>query len=465
MFLDKYKKIHCIGVGGIGISAVAKFLVVKGKAVSGSDAQASMIIDNLAKGLLVKGLGAAKPVHPEVWIGSHPEKISKDIDLIVYSEAVPIEDPERAKAAELGIPQLGHFDFLGELSKEYRTICVTGTNGKSTTTAMTGKIFEEAGLDPTVFVGTLVPGWELGNLRVGKSDILIIEGDEYKQKMVKLWPETTVITNIAEDHLDVYRDLEHIVATFAECADKTTKMVILNRDDKNSMRLMNAQRREFGHYATPVYYRINQRNVVPGGQEFVFSGPMDLGSIELRIPGEFNAYNAVAAASVAREYGIHMTHIQKALKAFPGVWRRFERVGEYKGAEIISDYGHHPDAIRGTLEAAHELFPGRRVVLCFQPHQHSRTKALFADFVKSFADADVVVLPEIYHVEGRNEEEGKISSQDLLDALKPNFDKPMFYAKDLIEAQAILEKEIKAGDVVLIMGAGSVDEIVRKLVK
>jgi UDP-N-acetylmuramate--alanine ligase len=160
-----------------------------------------------------------------------------------------------------------------------------------------------------------------------------------------------------------------------------------------------------------------------------------------------------------------MTHIQHAMKAFPGVWRRFERVGEYKGAEIISDYGHHPDAIRGTIEAARELFPNRRVVLCFQPHQHSRTKALFADFVKSFAYADVVVLPEIYHVEGRNEEEGKISSQDLLDALKPSFDKPMFYAKDLSEARKVLEQEIKAGDVVLIMGAGNIDEVARKLVK
>jgi UDP-N-acetylmuramate--alanine ligase len=453
MFLDQYTRVHCIGVGGIGISAVAKFLVVKGKSVSGSDATASAIVDG------------AEKVGVKTWIGAKPENISKDIDLIVYSEAVPTDHPERAKAAELGIPQMGHFDFLGELSKEYRTICVTGTNGKSTTTAMTGKIFEEAGLDPTVFVGTLVPGWELGNLRVGASDILIVEGDEYKQKMVKLWPETTVITNIAEDHLDVYRDLDHIIATFAECADKTKGMVLLNRDDKNSMRLMNPHRREFGHYATPVYYRINQRKVVPGGQEFVFDGPLDLGSIELRVPGEFNSYNAVAAAAVAREYGIHMTHIQKAMKAFPGVWRRFERVGEYKGADIISDYGHHPDAIRGTIEAAREMFPNRRVVLCFQPHQHSRTKALFADFVKSFADADVVVLPEIYHVEGRNEEEGKISSKDLLDELKSTFDKPTFYAKDLKATQKVLEKEITAGDVVLIMGAGNIDEVARKLVK
>ncbi len=425
MFLDQYTRIHCIGVGGIGISAVAKFLVVKGKEVSGSDATASAIVDGVTK------LGA------QTWIGADADKITEDINLIVYSEAVPVDDPERAKATELGIPQLGHFDFLGELSKEYRTICVTGTNGKSTTTAMTGKIFEDAGLDPTVFVGTLVPGWELGNLRVGASDILIIEGDEYKQKMVKLWPETTVITNIAEDHLDVYRDLDHIIATFQECAHKTTGAVILNADDQNSLQLISAKLKKYSS--------------------------AEAEQIRLKIPGAFNRMNALAALSVAREYAIADQLALDSLAEFPGVWRRFERVGEYKGAEIISDYGHHPDAIRGTIEAARELFPDRRVILCFQPHQHSRTKALFAEFVKSFAGADVVVLPEIYHVEGRNEEEGNISSADLLESLKASFDKLTFYAKDLVETESILAREIKAGDVVLIMGAGNIDTVARQL--
>jgi len=427
VFLDNYKKIHCIGVGGIGISAIAKFLVVKGKSVSGSDATASAIIDGVSK------LGVT------TWIGSNAEKITKEIDLIVYSEAVPVDHPERVKATELGIPQLGHFDFLGELSKEYRTICVTGTNGKSTTTAMTGKIFEDAGLDPTVFVGTLVPGWELGNLRVGKSDILIIEGDEYKQKMVKLWPETTVITNIEEDHLDVYRDLDHIIATFQECVDKTTGAVLLNADDRNSMKLFSLK---------ALRYHTSEAE-----------------EITLKIPGAFNRMNALAALSVARQYAVNDTVSLASLAEFSGVWRRFERVGQYHGAEIISDYGHHPTAVAGTIEAAREFFPGRRIVLCFQPHQHSRTKALFADFVKSFMGADVVILPEIYHVEGRNEEEGKISSQNLLEALKSGFEKPMFYAKDLEEARGILEREIKEGDVVLVMGAGNVDLLARQLVK
>ncbi|MFA5946110.1 MAG: UDP-N-acetylmuramate--L-alanine ligase [Patescibacteria group bacterium] len=458
MFLDHYNRIHCIGVGGIGISAIAKFLVVKGKMVSGSDSASSRIVDGVAK------LGV------ETWIGSNAEKITKDIELIVYSEAVPEDDAERVRAKELGIKQLGHFDFLGELSKEYRTICVTGTNGKSTTTAMTGKIFEKAGLDPTVFVGTLVPGWELGNLRVGKGDILILEGDEYKRKMLKLHPETTLMTNIEEDHLDVYQDLADIESAFQQLGHQTKKTVFQNWFEQGRHIYCGdgtARLCFFGmELDAPLrfpYFRFGFKKA----KRVIEHGAQRLGDLLIKLPGEFNMMNALAARQLAREYEIADAVSNASLAEFPGVWRRFERVGLYHGAEIISDYGHHPTAVAGTIFAAREFFPGRRVILCFQPHQHSRTKALFADFVKSFAGADLIVLPEIYHVEGRNEEEGKISSHDLLKVFSEKVSSviPTFYAKDLGEAQAILEKEIKPDDVVLIMGAGNVDEIARRLVK
>ena len=216
MFIDAYKNIHCIGIGGIGISAIAKFLLAKGKAVTGSDAFASDITRELeARGIKVS-------------IGHAVENIPADVDLVVYTEAAQADNLERAEATRRGIKQLGHFDFLGELSKEYRTICVTGTNGKSTTTAMTGLIFEAAKLDPTVFVGSLVPGWKDGNLRIGQSDILILEGDEYKKKMLKLHPETTLITNVEADHLDVYRDLEDIEDAFHQLGMQTSKLVLQN---------------------------------------------------------------------------------------------------------------------------------------------------------------------------------------------------------------------------------------------
>lgn len=417
MFIDNYKKIHCLGIGGIGISAVAKFLLAHNKVVSGSDTTASDITRDLE----------AQGIH--ISIGHRAENLPADVDLIVYSEAVPADSPERVEAERRGILQLGHFDFLGQLSKDYRTVCITGTHGKSTTTAMTGLIFEAAGLDPTVFVGSLVPSWEDGNLRVGQSDILIIEGDEYKKKMLKLHPEVTLINNIEKDHLDVYKDLADIQAAFAQLEQQTSKKVLRpNRD-------------ELVNFAVP-----------------------------MKVPGEFNRLNAIGARMVAREFGIDDSVSNEALKNFPGIWRRFERVGQMTfpldkrgewGIEVISDYGHHPTAIKETLKAAKEFFPGRRIVLLFEPHQHSRTKELFDDFVTAFANADVAIISEIYHVEGRVAAEGEISSLDLVTAI--NSDK-VTYAKNLEEAETRLRSIVQANDVVIVMGAGVVDKIARNLV-
>ncbi len=425
--LEDAKHIHLIGAGGIGISAVGKFLLTQGKTVSGSDSTGSPIIDDLIR------RGAA------IKIGHEASNIPVECDLVVYTEAAGPENVERIEATKRGIPQLGHFGWLGELSKQYRTICVTGTNGKSTTTAMTGQIFVDAGLDPTVFVGSLVPGWELGNLRIGKSDILIIEGDEYKQKMVQLHPEVTVITNIEEDHLDVYRDLDHIVATFQQLVEQTSKSVFVNADDANSQKL--------------------------AGSMIARYGVNDVAGYELLVPGEFNRANAAAARVVAREFGVSDEVIKKSLESYRGIWRRFEVVGELNGATIVSDYGHHPTAIRGTLEGAKKFYAGRRIVLCFQPHQHNRTRELFDEFVSSFDQADALILVEIYGVTGRTDD-ATVSSYDLLAAVERRLghDRPMSYAKNLAEAEQQVRDLVKPGDVVLIMGAGDIDSVARKLV-
>lgn len=430
---ENVKHVHLIGAGGIGISAVGKYLLAKGIAVSGSDAKRSAITDDLA----ARGVTIA--------IGHAAEHIPDECDLVVYTEAAGEDNAERAEAARRGIRQLGHFGFLGELSKTMRTVCVTGTNGKSTTTAMTGKIFEAAGMDPTVFVGSLVPGWELGNLRIGASDILIVEGDEYKQKMVQLSPEVTTITNIEEDHLDVYRDLDHIIATFQQLVDQTLRAVFVNTDDANSQRL---QADTIDSYATS-----------------------NVDGVTLQVPGEFNRANAAAAQAAARAFGVADDVIKKALESYTGIWRRFERVGEVNGATIISDYGHHPTAIRATLAGAKEFFPGRRIVLCFQPHQHSRTKELFNEFTVSFDLADVVVLAEIYGVAGRTDAAGAVSSLDLVNAMQAAISagsdtaRPIEYAKDLAEAEEKIRTHMQPNDVVIIMGAGDVDEVARKLVQ
>ncbi len=424
--VDEARHIHLIGAGGIGISAVGKFLLAQGKTVSGSDSIGSPIIDDLMK------RGAA------IKIGHEAGNIPVECDLVVYTEAAGPDNVERIEAQKRGIPQLGHFGWLGELSKQYRTVCVTGTNGKSTTTAMTGQIFVDAGLDPTVFVGSLVPGWELGNVRIGQSDILIVEGDEYKQKMVQLHPEVTVITNIEEDHLDVYRDLDHIVATFQQLVEQTSKKVFINADDTNSQRLTGS---------SIAKYSIN-----------------DVVGYELLVPGEFNRANAATASAVAHEFGINAEVIRKSLESYRGIWRRFEVVGELNGATIVSDYGHHPTAIKATLEGAKKFYPGRRIVLCFQPHQHNRTRELFDEFVASFDLADALILVEIYGVKGRTDD-ATVSSCDLLAAVEARLghDRPLSYAKDLAAAEAEIRALIKPGDVVIVMGAGDIDEVARKL--
>lgn len=451
MFIDGYKNIHCIGIGGIGISAIAKFLLAKGKTVTGSDAFAS----NITRELEGRGIKIA--------IGHRAENIAADVDLVVYTEAAQSDNVERAEATRRGLKQLGHFDFLGELSKEYRTICVTGTNGKSTTTAMTGLIFEAAQLDPTVFVGSLVPGWKDGNLRIGGNDILILEGDEYKKKMLKLHPETTLITNVEADHLDVYKDLEDIEDAFHQLGMQTSKLVLQNVFDYDRHIYCgegDASEKYFGTEFIgkpkfPWFWRATKRT------RDINNGWQRLDSVELQVPGEFNMLNALGARAIARAYEIDDAVTHRALKAFRGIWRRFEKVGEVAGALVISDYGHHPTAIKGTLAAAHEFYPGRRIVLLFEPHQHSRTKELFDDFVTSFAQADIAIISEIYHVEGRLASEGDVSSADIVKAIASP---KVTYAKNLEAAESDLRKIMQTGDVVIVMGAGDVDKVARNLI-
>lgn len=454
--------VHLIGAGGIGISAIGKWFLAKGASVTGSDAQQSTITDDLAR----RGV--------TVMIGHDAANIPPDCDLVVYTEAAGEENPERVAATARGIRQLGHFAFLGELSKDMRTICVTGTNGKSTTTAMLGKIFEACGWDPTVFVGSLVPGWELGNLRIGSGAFLIVEGDEYKRKMLALSPETTVITNIEEDHLDVYKDLDDIVATFQQLADQS-KRVIVNGDDENCMRLTANSLTRFGVADVGADVYAEDRVVGVGEQSFLVKRNVagvdeTLGRVVLHVPGAFNMMNALAAIAVAVSFGAKFEDVQRALADFGGIWRRFERVGLCNGADIISDYGHHPTAVKGTLAAAKEFFPGRRIVLAFQPHQHNRTKELFEEFVTSFNDADALILAEIYGVEGRTEDGDRISSVDVLNAIQQRIPagsddvRPMEFARDLVTAEEKIRQHLRKDDVVIVMGAGDIDTVARRLV-
>jgi UDP-N-acetylmuramate--alanine ligase len=447
--LEHLHRVHCLGVGGIGVSAVAKLLRLQGKEVSGSDLHRSPLTEDAERaGVVVKD--------------EDPANVTPDLDLLIYTPAATDSHPERRAAAALGIPQFSYPEFLGLLSRSRETVAVSGTNGKSTTTAMLGLILEAAGLDPLVIVGSRVPGFPYGNLRLGKGRIFVVEACEYRAGLLDIEPVHAVITNVAHDHPDYFRDLAHVRKTFKAFAAKLPPQgtLVLNADDAGSRGLTGRASRTFG-FSEEADYRVTRHGVAPGEQRFdlVRKEPEERwNALTLRIPGRFNVENALAAAAMARELGVDPAVIKRTLAEYAGIWRRFERLGRTpEGAEVVSDYGHHPDAVRGTLAAAREFFPDKRLILVFQPHHHERTRRLFDAFVESFDGADVLVLAEIYGVEGRKEGADRISSRTLAEAVRARGRVPeVRYAADLDEA-ARLARPFSAEDaIMLVMGAGDI---------
>lgn len=445
---QEYKHAHFIGIGGIGMSALAKWFLHEGVRVSGSDIHPSAITKEL------EARGA------QVFSGHALSNLAESVDLAIYSPAIPETNIERVLARERGIPERTNFEFLGDISKSFSTIVVTGTNGKSTTTAMLGLILIAAGYDPTVVVGSFVPGFKDGNLRLGKGRFFVVEGCEYRANMMHLNPEMIILTNIEEDHLDYYQDLQHIQKTFQSFIDKLKGqgMVALNVDDAEIGTLQVSRPVTYGSSRSNPTYSFNERILAMGRQRV----RTNVGEFELQIPGEFNVYNAMAAIAAAMELGVSFEVCQRVLKEFRGIWRRFERVGQWQGAEVISDYGHHPSAIRQTIEAAREFFPGRRIVVCYQPHQHDRTKKLFNEFVVTLPLADRLIVTEIYDVAGRDEQHD-VSSRDLVEAIKSKHPgKDVQFADSLDMAESQLRDLVQPNDLLLIMGAGDIDELARR---
>lgn len=441
--LEGIQTIHFVGAGGIGMSAAAKWCQSKGRAVSGSDRASSAITDDLDR------MGIA------IRIGHDATNLPVGVQLVVYSPAVQETNVERVRARELGARELSYPQFLGAMSRDYSTIAVSGTNGKSTTTAMLALMLEAAGYDPTVIVGSLVPSFPLGNLRVGNGRFFVVEACEYRANMLEISPEMIVLTNIEADHLDFYRDVDHIRETFQAFVDKLKGkgLTVWNKDDAQSNRLVVDRGVTYGFDGSSDYVGLS-RSTVDGVQTV----ETNQGTLKLNVPGAFNAMNALAATSAAMELGVPFETCARVLSSFAGIWRRFERVGQFNGAEVISDYGHHPTAIKGTIQAAREFFPGRRIVLCFQPHQHSRTAELFDEFVDAIKTADETVVAEIYGVAGRTEAE-TVSSRDLVAKIAG-----ARYAAGAEESEATLRDIVRDGDVVVVQGAGDIDAVARRLV-
>jgi len=428
-------KIHFIGIGGIGVSALARYFLKKEHKISGSD---------LAESEITKGL---RELGVEIFIGPHSAKNIKDgIDSVIYSPAVKPNNPELKRAKKL--QALSHKlqiksypEALGELTKNHFTIAVSGTHGKSTTTSMLGLLLVKAGLDPTVIVGTKVKEFGDSNCRVGKSKYLVIEADEHKVSFLNYWPKIVILTNIEADHLDYYKNLGNIIKTFKKYVGHLPKdgVLVVNKEDRNIPKILKALS------CSILLYSLRQKEA------------RVLKKI-MKIPGEHNVLNALAVLTVARTLNIPDKTSFKSLSEYRGSWRRFDvsKILYPKPYTLISDYGHHPTEVRVTLDACREKYPSKRILCVFQPHQYQRTYYLFKDFIKVFKKApiDKVIITDIYDVAGRETPEikKKVSAEKLVKAI--NRKNVNYLQKEKIPA--FLAENINRGDILIVMGAGDI---------
>ena len=452
--LKKIKKIHFIGIGGIGLSAIARLMKEKGKEVSGSDLSPSFVVDNLKK------------IGIRIYNKQKEENISQDIDLVIYSTAVPENNPELKKARELKIKTITYPESLGLVFNNKYGIAVCGTHGKSSVSAMAGLLLDDAKLDPSVIVGSIVSKFG-SNLRVGESKYFIAEACEYERSFLNLDPKIIILNNIELDHTDYYENIEDIKNVFKEFILHLPKdgILIMNGDDKvvSSIKhqVLSVVRFGFGEINNVRGYNVEFEG---GRTKFkVIYNNKDLGEFVLKVPGMFNVYNVLGVIALSLTLEIPVETIKKSLSNYAGIWRRFEIKGKYKNALVISDYAHHPTAVKATIKAARQFYPKKRIFTVFQPHQHNRTKKLYKDFLNSFDDADVVILSEIFDVAGREEgTDQNVSSLDLVNDINSD---SIFYAKNLKETRKLIDEKIKPDDILLIMGAGDIYKVADELVK
>ncbi len=433
-FQIKTMKIHFIGIGGIGVSALARYYLSKGHEVSGSDLFPSEITDSLEE----KGV--------KLFIGQHQAKnMPEKADLAIYSPAVTADNPEFKEAGKRGIKLQSYPQVLGELTKQYFTIAVSGTHGKSTTASMLGLLLIKAGLDPTVIVGTKLKEFGNSNCRPGSSQYLVIEADEHFASFLNYWPKIIVLTSIEADHLDYYKNLKNILKTFQKYLKRLPKngAIVADKDDKNTGRILAGQESAlFKKY----WYQLKQKETA------------QLKKI-LKIPGEHNVANALAALTAARILKIPDKISFQALASYQGSWRRFEEKKvkiKNRRLTIISDYGHHPTEVKATLRAAREKYPKKRIWCVYQPHQYQRTYYLFKNFVKVFKQVplDKTIITDIYDVAGREEKniKKKVNAEKLAAAVKNK--KTVYLPAGQILGH--LEKNLDSFDILMIMGAGDI---------
>ena len=420
--MNKPMHIHIIAVGGIGTSALAQYYKAKGHIVSGSDASASDITEFLkSQGIRVQ-------------IGHNAENV-RGADLVIHSAAVKQGNVEYDAATADRIPTKLYAEALGEITNDYTLIAISGSHGKSTTTSMVAKIMIEAGLDPTVIVGTKMHELNGNNFRMGQSEFFVLEADDYNRHFHNYRPTISVVTNVDREHLDIYNDIDGVKQAFCKYLENTRSggTIIANGQDANTIDVI--------------------KNTDLLKHRVILYNEADLARHELGVPGEHNQSNAEAAYWVAEVLGIKKESIISSLRGFRGSWRRLEEIIE----GVYSDYAHHPTEIKATLKALKDANPEKTLVCIFQPHQRDRLSKLFGEFVDCFESADELYLVPLYAVKGRDDSEGKSSEQlaGMIQGPKTkyegNFDKAFEIAKTKFDDKHI----------VVFMGAGDIDEQLR----
>jgi UDP-N-acetylmuramate--alanine ligase len=434
-------RIHFIGIGGIGMSGLAKILTVRGDAVSGSDQVACTF--------------------PGAKLGHDAANVPEGVELVVRSAAVKDDNPEVIEARRRMVPVIKYAEMLGRLSKDKATIAISGCHGKTTTTSMIAYVLSRAGFEPSYVCGGIIS--QLGsNAAPGAGKHLVVEACEYDRSFLNLSPACAVVTNIEEDHLDYYKDITEILGAFRDFAAKATGPVIASADNVHSAALLGELKGKGEGFSIEkdADWRARNIEVFDGRWSFdLLKYGRPYGRYTIGVAGQHNVSNALAAIAATTWAGVGQEIIQVAIAEFSGAARRFQKLGEKNGSLVIDDYGHHPTEVQATLRAAKERYPDRKIWCVFQPHQTSRTKFFMKEFGRSFSDADVVLLPEIY--EARANGEKKVSSAELAQAINENGQAALFMPT-FDEVVAFLKEKATPDCLILTMGAGNVDQIARR---
>lgn len=445
----RYQHIHFVGIGGIGMSGIAELLLNLGYHVSGSDVRETDMTRRLAE------LGAT------VHIGHHPDHV-RGAHVVVLSSAIAESNAEALAAKSLGkVPVIRRAEMLAELMRLKYSVLVAGAHGKTTTTSMVSTVFARGGLDPTVVIGGKLNAWGT-NAKLGRGDFMVAEADESDGTFLLLPPTIAVVTNIDLEHLDYYRDLDHIQQTFLEFIGKIPfyGQAVLCLEDENIQTILPRIGKRFVTYGFSSQADFQARNVTTEGFTTTyraFCRGEELGEIELRIPGRHNVLNSLAAVAVAQELELDWSDVQNGLRDMTGVHRRFQVKGEEEGILVLDDYGHHPTEIRAVLETLAGCFPNRRRIVAFQPHRYSRTHALMDQFARCFYHSDVLLLTEIYPAS--EQPIPGVTGSKLMQQIAAHGHHDLHFCPAFEDMVEQLTAMASPGDVIITLGAGSIWQV------